>query len=735
MTIGTPARFLLGFWLRIGGASGATWLTGVSGWAPNQGLMSEAMSEPHKPNLTDQERHSLDPSLVALRDALADLIPDPEAALGYRIVDPEREAGGKSLALEEVRAMVEKSSGSMPLLRDLWLERDRWGMDLEIIQKLSGMALELGELGLVYEIGGKGLELDPNNPRLAQQVALAHVHDGHHERAREVIAPISGAGLLEQLEPVEREEVLAVMGRIHKEIFRQTCDRTDLDRACESYRRAFEEGEGGSYPRINEASLRFIGGQVDEARRLAEEVIGLVGEPADAWAHATRAEALLVLGDLAGSCESYRRALAENPSWRAAARMREQALWIVEGCAAEGGAAFVAGAPEQLREAFAELPSIVIYGGLMFGDSDLPEAALAMLGERLAATLRQINPAVLYGSAKCGADLMILEAAGEGVERQILLPGPEQEFVAAAVVPGGDRWLGRFEAQVTRPASELLPISRHDPGENDVAQAYVQEVMIGLASLRARRLGLDTRALILWDPASARGGGDPSTLISRLREAGIPVELISLRDKTLGLPAPLAKFPSVSSKRPGLGTRSRGQEIKAMLFADVEGFSQLGEEQILPFQNRYMRVVSAIIDEGGPGPVVANTWGDAIYMVFDRVLDAAQFALQMKERLSSFDRHTVGLPDELAIRTALHAGPVFSLVDPVTRFFTYTGSHVTYTARLEPVTEPGQIYVSEQFAALLELAPGRDELALFYVGHRPAAKGYGEVSLYRLERG
>ena len=106
----------------------------------------------------------------------------------------------------------------------------------------------------------------------------------------------------------------------------------------------------------------------------------------------------------------------------------------------------------------------------------------------------------------------------------------------------------------------------------------------------------------------------------------------------------------------------------------------------------------------------------------------------MKERLSSFDRHLVGLPDDLAIRTALHAGPVFALVDPVTRFFTYSGSHVTYTARLEPVTEPGQIYVSEQFAALLELAPGRDGLALYYVGHRPAAKGYGEVSLYRLER-
>ena len=702
----------------------------------------------------------LDPRLLALRDALAEQLHAvwptavderdefdkagrlrlAEAAiqgilsLGYRIDDPESGGEGVALALEAATKRLAEGPGSMPLLRELWAARDEWGMDLATVQRLSGMALELGELGLVYEIGGAGLELDPGNPRLAQQVALAHVHDGHHDRAREVIGPIAAVQRLASLDPVERGEVLAVIGRIHKEIFRQTRDRADLDQACDAYRRAFEEGGGGSYPRINEASLRLVGGEDDEARRLAEEVIRLVGEPADAWGHATRAEALLVLGELPAACDSYRMALAEHPSWRAGARMREQALWLLESVAGREDSPLEEGAREQLLEAFAGLPSIVIYGGSMFSDEDFPDGVPSVVADRLAAAIRRLNPAVLYGSAKCGADLMILEVAAEEVERQILLPGPEREFIAAAVAPGGDSWLPRFHAQAARPSSELLQICRHDPGEHRVAQTYVQEVVIGLARLRARRLGLDTRALVLWDPSAGQGGADTGNLIQRCHETGIPVELVSPRDEARGAPAALARIPA---EPPSWGSRARTGEqvIKAMLFADVKGFSALGEEQIVPFQNEYMRVVSAIIDEGGPGPVVSNTWGDAIYMVFDRVLDAAHFALQMKEKLSSFDRHLVGLPDDLAIRTALHAGPVFALVDPVTRFFTYSGSHVTYTARLEPVTEPGQIYVSEQFAALLELAPGRDELALFYVGHRPAAKGYGEVSLYRLERG
>jgi hypothetical protein len=49
------------------------------------------------------------------------------------------------------------------------------------------------------------------------------------------------------------------------------------------------------------------------------------------------------------------------------------------------------------------------------------------------------------------------------------------------------------------------------------------------------------------------------------------------------------------------------------------------------------------------------------------------------------------------------------------------------------VTPPGEVYVTEQFAAALELDGDRD-FACDYVGHMPAAKDYGHLRMYRLRR-
>ena len=119
-------------------------------------------------------------------------------------------------------------------------------------------------------------------------------------------------------------------------------------------------------------------------------------------------------------------------------------------------------------------------------------------------------------------------------------------------------------------------------------------------------------------------------------------------------------------------------------------------------------------------------------MVFETVRDCGEFALAMSDRLNSPDAawRTSDLPSELAIRTAAHAGPAFRLSDPVTRKFTYTGTHVTHAARLEPVTKPGQVYGTEAFAALAAL----DNIKTFhchYVGQRKMAN-YGSAGVYRL---
>ena len=76
---------------------------------------------------------------------------------------------------------------------------------------------------------------------------------------------------------------------------------------------------------------------------------------------------------------------------------------------------------------------------------------------------------------------------------------------------------------------------------------------------------------------------------------------------------------------------------------------------------------------------------------------------------------------------------MFSGDDPILGKTNYFGSHVTRAARIEPVTMPGCAYVSEQFAALLALAPGR-EYVCEYVGIEKLNKDYDLCPLYRLTR-
>ena len=76
-------------------------------------------------------------------------------------------------------------------------------------------------------------------------------------------------------------------------------------------------------------------------------------------------------------------------------------------------------------------------------------------------------------------------------------------------------------------------------------------------------------------------------------------------------------------------------------------------------------------------------------------------------------------------------GPVFPGRDPVTRRDKFFGKEVVRTARIEPVTPPGETYVTEQFAA--EAAAGAPRsYSCEYVGRQPMAKGYGECRMYAL---
>ena len=153
------------------------------------------------------------------------------------------------------------------------------------------------------------------------------------------------------------------------------------------------------------------------------------------------------------------------------------------------------------------------------------------------------------------------------------------------------------------------------------------------------------------------------------------------------------------------------------------------------FIETFLNRVSGVVAASSHAPHSINTWGDAVYAVFDFVQDAGRFALELNEMVeqNAHEWKALGL-GRLQIRTGLHAGPVFLHQDPIVRRLGFSGAHVNRAARIEPIADPGEILCSEEFAALAAIAPGSG-FSLEYVCTRPLAKSYpGMHRLYRLTR-
>jgi class 3 adenylate cyclase len=93
----------------------------------------------------------------------------------------------------------------------------------------------------------------------------------------------------------------------------------------------------------------------------------------------------------------------------------------------------------------------------------------------------------------------------------------------------------------------------------------------------------------------------------------------------------------------------------------------------------------------------------------------------------------LGLPRQLSIRIGVHAGPVYVNFDPVVREISFTGAHVSRAARIEPITHEGEVFASEEFAALAAADQSKG-FSCDLVGTTALAKSYGLFRVYSLER-
>ena len=340
-----------------------------------------------------------------------------------------------------------------------------------------------------------------------------------------------------------------------------------------------------------------------------------------------------------------------------------------------------------------------------------------------------------YASAACGADIIFLEEMlAHGAQIHIALPFRREDFVKTSIEFAGPDWVERFE-RVISSATAVTHATTEGYLGDDILFQYTGDLVNGMALLRAEQLAIDPLMLAVLDPDAPVKSGGTADNLSRWRRLGKPAEIIDLaqiqREAVIANGDPADDGPVDISTAAAAPQSARA--IRTMLFADVVGFSKLREEAAPSFFVEFLGQIAEVIKVSDPRPVACNTWGDGLFIVFDAVAAAADFALRLRDMVVENDWTRAGLPSDTNIRIAVHAGPVYRAYDPIIERDNYFGAHVNRAARIEPVTTPGSVFVSEQTACLLA-AQGSRGFACDYLGVMDFAKQYGSGALYRLRR-
>jgi len=454
------------------------------------------------------------------------------------------------------------------------------------------------------------------------------------------------------------------------------------------------------------------------------------GTPSDGyWLIATLGEAALILGDHRAAADWYREAVATyRPGVGDMVATRRNARLILKHQRADAAAI----------DACFRIPRVAVFAGHLI---DHPDRATPRFTSDLQDDVRQALLEILrrrdigagYASAANGGDILFHECLHAlSIDSHVVLPYNREQFVGDSVgfVPDSN-WEPRFESVIDRATHVVTASEQRMPG-NAMSFEYGFLLLDGTAALRAEELDTDLVCIAVWDGKGGDGPGGTAESIDHWRHANRDVEIVDLQAIAARRSATAPAARTVIDPEPR-DQRHYDARIVGLLFADVAGFSKLDEEQIPSFIERYLGEIGRLLAEHPDQPILSNTWGDGFYFVFPSVAEAGDFALRLSDRLRGIDWTKHGLPAGLGIRVAVHAGPAYAFTDPVTGRPNYLGAHVSFAARIEPVTPPGVVYGSGAFAALAKSA-GVRAFSCGYVGPTPLAKGAGTTPMYVIQR-
>lgn len=641
---------------------------------------------------------------------------------------------------------------------DLGIWEDHPELYLKFVERL----IDQGHPGRALDLAREGQTHLKNNLQLQYQLALAAARGGNPRYAESLLEPLltltqntnnpPPADLTVKLQV----NVIALKGRVLKD--RSTREPELARESATWYEQAAavpgagELSYAATFPLINAATMWRVAGVPERSGQIAAEVVKriepLAGREADAgnlWPAATFGEALLLLGRHTESLRWYLRAVevAKSRGDLGSLTSIRNNLHRLQQVGATADSDF-------LDE---HLGTVVLFSGHMIDSPDRQQTGkpprfpnhpelIAAVANAIRKQLDEMNAKVGYCSLACGGDILFAEAMlDRDAELHVVLPFAQHDFLRTSVDfgqsgAGWRDWRMRFDRIIQRLGDISKTRLRYSTSEpwlgSDELFGFTNCMLQGLAVLRGRARASAPHAVILVDRSLPGEDDGTQGFLKSWSDAGFSSREIDLAALRIAHPAPKAARESVAAPAQ---TSSLNRPVKAMLFADVAGFSRIPEWQLSDFLTSYGDYLRTLFaSEIGTPAIYANTWGDGLYVVFNNVADAGRFAGELIEPnlIAPPEWSQFGLGDITPFRVGLHAGPVFELENLFQGRSEFAGQHVNRAARIEPVTLLGCAYASEPFAAHLMMEAG-DRFVIETVGVHSLAKDYDRCPLYRLQ--
>lgn len=490
-------------------------------------------------------------------------------------------------------------------------------------------------------------------------------------------------------------------------------DTQKFNTAAVTYHHAFST-TGGHYAAINAATLYLLSGDHAQAQELANAAIEIAREDRGPqyFPLASQAEAYLILDRLEEARHAIGEAAKHNSNNLLTRAKTHFQLKLI--CEYQNIDALIL-APL--------LPDTVIYycGHAFYNHCPLSEKDERELIQKIDAVIASNHCSVAYGSLMAGSDIMFAESIlKQGGELNVWLPFDLESFCDVSVRPAGEHWVQRFYACIKAANTVTCATESEFLGDGSLFN-YCSDVIMGMAIMRANSLHAKLMQLAVWDQnTSSKSRGTYSNIL-KWEKLGHRSEII---------PSPTI-VPSQYLHNPNRNYPATIREPLAILFSDVRGYSKLCDRDILWYFNELQPVLATVINEFKDEIKHLDTWGDAIFLVTEKASTAAKIAIALNNALAEIDQSNVDLAEPLLMRIGLHFGPVYKVYDHLRQCFTYSSHDVTKTARIEPVTPPGEIFGSEPFVAMLELE-GEGWANFEYAGTISSAKNFGAFRMFHI---